>query len=68
MLIRIRILVVMFVAGVLATLSACDKSPTAPSPPPDLTGTSSGLLGQQASTSALRWPRTPATSCPALPR
>lgn len=54
MLVRIRILVVMSVAGLLAMSSACDKSSTAPSPPPDLTGTWSGLLGQQGSTSALR--------------
>ena len=49
-----RILVVMCVAGVLTTLSACDKSPGAPSAPLDLTGTWSGQLGQAGSTSALR--------------
>jgi hypothetical protein len=50
----IRILVVVCVAGLLATLSACGNSSTAPSAPSDLTGTWSGQLGQPGSTSALR--------------
>ena len=54
MLAWIRILVVVFVAGLLATLSACGNSSTAPSAPLDLTGTWSGQLGQPGSTSALR--------------
>jgi hypothetical protein len=54
MLAWIRILVVVFVAGLLATLSACGSSSTAPSAPLDLTGTWSGQLGQPGSTSALR--------------
>ena len=44
----------MFVAGLLATLSACGNSSTAPSPPVDLTGTWSGQLGEPGSTWALR--------------
>jgi hypothetical protein len=71
MLASIRILVVAFVAGLLATLSACGGSSTAPTEPLDLTGTWSGQLGQPASMSALRltWvATTPATSCPASPR
>jgi hypothetical protein len=54
MLAWIRIRVVVFVAGLLATLSACGNSSTAPSAPLDLTGTWSGQLGQPGSTSALR--------------
>ena len=54
MLASIRILVVVFVAGLLATLSACGSSSTGPSAPLDLSGTWSGQLGQPASTSALR--------------
>jgi len=54
MLACIRILVVVFVAGLLATLSACGNSSTAPSAPLDLTGTWSGQLGQPGSSSALR--------------
>jgi hypothetical protein len=54
MLAWIRILVVVFVAGLLATLSACGNSSTAPSAPLDLTGTWSGQLGQPGSTSELR--------------
>lgn len=54
MLAWIRILAVVLVAGLLATLGACGKSSTAPSPPLDLTGTWSGLLGQSGSSSALR--------------
>jgi len=54
MLACIRILVVVFVAGLLATLSACGNSSTAPSAPLDLTGTWSGQLGQPGSTTALR--------------
>jgi hypothetical protein len=50
----IRILVVVCVASLLATLSACGNSSTAPSAPSDLTGTWSGQLGQPGSTSALR--------------
>jgi hypothetical protein len=51
---RIRIFVVSFVAGLLATVSACGGSSTAPSEPLSLTGTWSGQLGQPASMSALR--------------
>jgi hypothetical protein len=53
---RIRILVVVFIAGLLATLSGCGNSSTAPTPPArlELTGTWSGQLGQPGSTSALR--------------
>lgn len=54
MLAWLRILVVVVVAGLLATLSACGNSSTAPSAPLDLTGTWSGQLGQPGSTSALR--------------
>jgi hypothetical protein len=54
MLAWIRILVLVFVACLLATLSACGSSSTAPSAPLDLTGTWSGQLGQPGSTSALR--------------
>jgi hypothetical protein len=54
MLAWIRILVVVFVAGLLATLSACGNSSTAPSALLDLTGTWSGQLGQPGSASALR--------------
>jgi hypothetical protein len=50
----IRILAGLFVAGLLATLSACGSSSTAPTPPLDLTGTWSGQLGQPGSTTALR--------------
>jgi hypothetical protein len=50
----IRILVVVFVAGLLATLNACGNSSTTPSAPLDLTGTWSGQLGQSGSTSALK--------------
>jgi hypothetical protein len=50
----IRILVVVCVASLLATLSACGNASTAPSAPSDLTGTWSGQLGQPGSTSALR--------------
>ena len=50
----IRILAAVFVAGLLATLSACGNSPNEPSGPLDLTGTWSGQLGQPGSTSALR--------------
>jgi hypothetical protein len=50
----IRRLAVVFVSGLLVTLTACGDSPTAPSPPSDLTGTWSGELGQPGSTSALR--------------
>ena len=50
----IRILVVLLVAGQLATLTACGSSSTAPSEPLDLTGTWSGQLGQPGSSSALR--------------
>ena len=55
MLAGIRFLVVVFVAGLLATLAACGDNPSpAPSAPLDLTGTWSGQLGQPGSTSALR--------------
>ena len=54
MLAWIRILVVVLVAGLLATLGGCGNSSTAPSAPLDLTGTWSGLLGESGSTSALR--------------
>lgn len=54
MLARIRITGVVFVAGLLATVSACGDSSTAPSATLDLTGTWSGQLGQPGSTSALR--------------
>ena len=54
MLARSRILVVVVVAGLLATLSACGSPSTAPSAPLDLTGTWSGQLGPSGSTSALR--------------
>ena len=54
MLIRIRILVVLFVAGLLTASSACNESPTEPSAPLELSGTWSGLVGQQGSTTALR--------------
>jgi hypothetical protein len=50
----IRILVVVCVAGLLATLIACGNSSPAPSAPLDLTGTWSGQLGQPGSMSALR--------------
>jgi hypothetical protein len=49
-----RTLVGGLVAGLLATLSACGDSSTAPSAPLDLTGTWTGQLGQPGSTSALR--------------
>ena len=49
-----RILTVMLPATLLASLSGCGGSSNAPSPPTDLTGTWSGQLGQQGSTSALR--------------
>jgi hypothetical protein len=49
----IRIVIIVFIAGLLATLSGCDSS-TAPSPPLNLTGTWSGQLGQPGSTTALR--------------
>jgi hypothetical protein len=54
MLAWIRFLVVVVVAGLLSTLSACGNSSTAPSAPLDLTGTWSGQLGQPRSMSALR--------------
>jgi hypothetical protein len=54
MLAWLRILTVVFVAGLLAALSACGNSSAAPSAPLDLTGTWSGQLGQPGSTSALR--------------
>ena len=54
MLAWIRILVVVFAAGMLAMLTACGDSSTAPSAPLDLSGTWSGQLGQPGSTSALR--------------
>jgi hypothetical protein len=54
MLAWIRILAVPVVAGLLATVSACGDSPTAPSAPSDLSGTWSGQLGQPGSSSALR--------------
>lgn len=54
MLFWIRILVVVFAAGLVAALIACDDSPTAPPAPLDLTGTWTGQLGQPGSTSALR--------------
>jgi hypothetical protein len=54
MLAWIRILVVLFITGLLATVSACGNSSTAPSAPSDLTGTWSGQLGQPGSSSALR--------------
>jgi hypothetical protein len=38
----------------ISSLTACGSSSTTPSPPPDLTGTWSGQLGQPGSTSALR--------------
>jgi hypothetical protein len=50
----IRILVVLLVAGQLATLTACGSPSTAPSVPLDLTGTWAGQLGQPGSMSALR--------------
>jgi hypothetical protein len=54
MLAWIRFFVVLFVAGLLATLNACGNSPTTPSAPLDLTGTWSGQVGQPGSMSALR--------------
>jgi hypothetical protein len=54
MLASLRIPRVVFVAALLATLSACSDSPDAPSTPLELTGTWSGQLGQPGSTSALR--------------
>jgi hypothetical protein len=54
MLASIRIVAVVFVAGLLATLSACGNSSTAPSAPLELTGTWSGQSGQPGSMSALR--------------
>ena len=55
MLAGIRFLVVVFVAGLLATLAACGDNPSpAPAAPLDLTGTGSGQLGQPGSRSALR--------------
>lgn len=54
MLAWIRILVVVSVAGLLSTLSACGNSSTTPSAPLDLTGTWPGQVGQPGSTSALR--------------
>jgi len=54
MLAGIRIVLVVLVAGLLAALSACGGSPSAPSERLDLTGTWSGFLGPQGSTSALR--------------
>ena len=54
MLAWIRIIFVMLFAGLLATLSACGNSSTAPPAALDLTGTWSGQLGQPGSTSALR--------------
>jgi hypothetical protein len=53
MLAWIPFIAVVFVAGLLATLTACG-SPSAPPAPLDLTGTWSGQLGQPGSTSALR--------------
>jgi hypothetical protein len=50
----IRLVIVFGAAGVLATLGACDNSPTAPPPPLELTGTWAGQLGQPGSTTALR--------------
>ena len=50
----IRILVFVFVVGLLATLNACGGSSNAPSPQLDLTGTWSGQLGQPGSATALR--------------
>lgn len=50
----IRILVVVFVAGLLATLNACGNSSTAPATPLDLTGTWSGVYGQPGSPAALQ--------------
>lgn len=50
----IRILAFALVATLLTTLGACGESSTTPSPPLDLSGTWSGLLGQAGSTSALR--------------
>jgi hypothetical protein len=50
----LRLLAAAGVAGLLAIPSACDKAPTAPPGPLDLTGTWSGQLGQPGSTSALR--------------
>ena len=49
-----RILIVLSLACLLATLGACDDPPTAPPPTLDLTGTWSGQVGQPGSTSALR--------------
>ena len=49
-----RYIVVVFAAGLLATLTACGSPSPGPSAPLDLTGTWSGQLGQPGSTSALR--------------
>jgi hypothetical protein len=54
MLAWIRILLVLCVAGLVTTLSACGSSSTAPSAPLELTGTWSGQLGQPGSGAALR--------------
>ena len=54
MLASTRFIVVVFAAGLLATLTACGSPSPAPSAPLDLTGTCSGQLGQPGSTSALR--------------
>jgi hypothetical protein len=58
MLAQLRILVIIvIVGGLFASLGACGKSPTSPTPPPaplNLTGTWSGQLGQPGSGSALR--------------
>lgn len=54
MLARIRIVAVVSIVILLATLSACGSSPTAPPASLDLSGTWSGQLGPPASGSALR--------------
>ena len=53
-LVPVRILVMVCVAALLTTMTACDDSSTAPSPQLNLTGTWAGQLGQPGSTSALR--------------
>lgn len=50
----IRIVGVIFVAGVLGTLTACGNSSPAPTPRLDLTGTWSGVFGPPGSGTALR--------------
>ncbi len=49
-----RVLIMMYFACLLATVTACESSSTAPSEPLNLTGTWSGQLGQPNSTTALR--------------